>query len=107
MPSVTHFDRRALVDELGEEEGVPVGEADAPVAFVAADLVGSRGAVHADARAIEAHPDDSDRIVRSGREFEGGAAADAAFQNRFVPAEVRQQDIADDVPVAQRHGSLC
>ena len=91
---------------MGEDEGVPVGEADAAVAFVAADLVGVRGAVHADARAVKAHPDDADRVVRPGRKLEGGAAADAAVQNRFVPAESRKQDVADDVKGAERNGGF-
>ncbi len=61
-----HFDLGAFLDELGEDEGVPVREADAAVAFVAANLIGRGGAVHADAGAVDGDPDDADGVVRAG-----------------------------------------
>src|ERR1700704_1402555 len=45
-----NINRRALIDELTEDKGIPVGHANAAMAFVPADLVGSGCSVHADAR---------------------------------------------------------
>ncbi len=65
-------------DELAEVFGVPVGEAEAAVAFRAANLFGCRGAVDAIAGAVESDPGDTDGIVGAWGDDEAPAEC-AAF----------------------------
>ena len=61
-------DGGADFDELEEEFGVPIGEAEAAVGFGAADVLGTGCAVDAVAGAVEADPDGADGIVGAGLE---------------------------------------
>ena len=101
-----HLDPGAAFHQLAETEGVPICEADATTAFIATDAVGRVRAMHPDARAVDSHPDNADRAVGTGREVVGVVAAHAGFEDGFVPAEIRHQDVAGHTPCAERHGKL-
>ena len=59
--------------------------------------------MHAEARAVDAHPDDSHRAVRSWWEEMCVVTPDTGFQDGFVPTEMGHEDIAGDAPCALGH----
>ena len=78
--------------------GVPVGGADAPVTGCATDRFRLVRSVNTNMRFAQAHPQNTNRIIRSGWQDECGVAFDTVIQDAFIMAKNRQSRDAYNFP---------
>src|SRR6266481_3419902 len=80
--------------------GVPVCQTNATVTRSAANCLGIIRAVNADARFVQAHPENADQIVRPRREVVVVLGAHAIVEHPFIIAEPWPNTRAENFPYA-------
>ncbi len=93
--------------EIFHASGVPVGQTNTAVACGAADRLRIVRAVNADARLVQAHPENADEIVRAGREIVVILGAHAVVEHPFVVTKPWPDRRAQNFPCADRRRQSC
>src|ERR1041385_2221615 len=77
----------AYGNDVLHSRGVPVGQSNAAMAGGPTDCFRIVGPVNADTWLVQAHPKDTDQIVRARREIEIFFSANAVIEHPFVVAK--------------------
>ena len=106
-PLPTKYPPRHRRDQILDLRRVPVRGANATVTSGAPDRLRIVCAVNPDPGFVQAHPENADRIVRTGRQIEVIVRAHAVVEHAFVMPKPGQRRDAEDFPHAFRRGQFC
>src|ERR1700736_154017 len=95
-------DRISDADELFDPDGVPIRQTNAAVTRSPADRFRIIGAVDADTRSVQAHPDYANEIVRAGRKVVVIFSPNAVIEHSFVVAKPGPSRRTNNLPGANR-----